>query len=281
MALTPNMNNQITPGEPQLTDRSTSKNWIILTFTILVGSAGLIPVPFIDEFIALQLKRRMVYSLARLSKVDISRGEISQLAGSSYPGWSGGCLSTITYPMREAFREVLPWLEWRRAINLATETYYTGVLFWEILSSGSFQPGQAREYRIVIKRVQTGADLRLVASLIEKTFKTGGKNIATTYSWIWRFFYHYYKQSGRYLLVKTRSLVSKRLSHRAFVKLLNRMEKLDPEQLIENARPEVNQLTGKLVQNLNGGLGTLGPEHISLLRQRLFAELYQAGLLSK
>jgi hypothetical protein len=101
----------------------------LVTHAVLVGLTPLIPVPLLDDVVKNYFRRRMVRGLASASGRSLSEKELDALASERERGCVGGCLfALLVYPLKSIFRKLFYFLEWKRAVDLASRTYHFGYL---------------------------------------------------------------------------------------------------------------------------------------------------------
>jgi hypothetical protein len=101
----------------------------LVTHAVLVGLTPLIPVPLLDDLVKNYFRRRMVRGLASASGRSLSEKELDALASERERGCVGGCLfALLVYPLKSIFRKLFYFLEWKRAVDLASRTYHFGYL---------------------------------------------------------------------------------------------------------------------------------------------------------
>src|SRR5690349_22993090 len=100
----------------------------VLYHSLLIGAALFVPIPLLDDRLATFLWQRMVAELAKANKRTLTREQIQALSYSARFSLSDGCLFAIKRLFREVLQEILFFLEWRRAIQLAADAYYSGYL---------------------------------------------------------------------------------------------------------------------------------------------------------
>src|SRR5690348_9120786 len=98
----------------------------VLYHSLLIGAALFVPIPLLDDRLATFLWQHMVRDLAKVHKRTLTPEQIQALSYSSRLSLSDGCLFFLKRLFREVLQEILFLLEWRRAINLAADAYYTG-----------------------------------------------------------------------------------------------------------------------------------------------------------
>jgi hypothetical protein len=101
----------------------------LVAHAVLTGLTPLIPVPFVDDLAKNYFRRRLVRSLAAASARGLSAAEADALLKEGGRGCLRGCLTAVlVYPLKAAFRKVFYFLEWKRAVDLASRTYHFGHL---------------------------------------------------------------------------------------------------------------------------------------------------------
>jgi hypothetical protein len=101
----------------------------LATHSVLVGLTPLIPVPLVDDLVKNYFRRRMVRGLAAAAGRDLGEKELDALASERERGCLTGCLvSALVYPLKSLFRKIFYFLEWKRAVDLASRTYHYGHL---------------------------------------------------------------------------------------------------------------------------------------------------------
>jgi hypothetical protein len=104
----------------------------LLTYTVLVGLSPLVPVPFVDDMITAYFMRRMMRSLAREHDWEPDAAAVRTLvdepAQGLARGCAAGCLSVVVYPLKKILRNLFVFLEFKRAVDLASEAYHRGFL---------------------------------------------------------------------------------------------------------------------------------------------------------
>src|SRR5205085_3680797 len=101
----------------------------LVAHAVLVGLTPLIPVPVVDDLAKNYFRRRLVRRLAAASGRALSDAELGALLKERERGCLRGCLTAVVvYPLKAAFRKVFYFLEWKRAVDLASRTYHFGYL---------------------------------------------------------------------------------------------------------------------------------------------------------
>src|SRR5438105_4839061 len=101
----------------------------LVTHAVLAGLTPLIPVPVVDDLAKNYFRKRLVRRLAAANSRSLSDGELSALVKERERGCVRGCLAAaLVYPLKAVFRKVFYFLEWKRAVDLASRTYHFGYL---------------------------------------------------------------------------------------------------------------------------------------------------------
>ena len=113
----------------------------IITHSVLTGLTPLIPVPVLDDLAKNYFRRRMVRALAASHGRDISAAEVEALTAERGGGCLSGCLvQAVVYPLKKIFRKIFFFLEWKRAVDLTSQTYHHGYLFDYAMQKGAGGP---------------------------------------------------------------------------------------------------------------------------------------------
>jgi hypothetical protein len=143
----------------------------IILHSVLAGLTPLIPIPFVDDLVKTYFKRRMVRKLATTQAQFLIDKDVATLADDPDTGCLLGCLTTvIVYPLKAIFRKIFFFLEWKRAVDVVSHTYYQGYLIESALGEKwltPLGPRRAEEVRAAIDNVL----LQLNTSLIERAVK--------------------------------------------------------------------------------------------------------------
>src|SRR5256714_2481520 len=96
----------------------------LVTHAVLAGLTPLIPVPMVDDLAKNYFRKRLVRRLAAANSRSLSDGELSALVKERERGCVRGCLvALLVYPLKAVFRKIFYFLEWKRAVDLASRTY--------------------------------------------------------------------------------------------------------------------------------------------------------------
>ena len=113
----------------------------IRTYSVLAGLTPLIPLPFIDDILRSYFRRRMLRALAAARGVSLSEADVHLLADQPRQGCLTGCLLIpILYLLKRVLRKLFLFLEWKRAIDVASEAYHFGSLLDYLLEKRRLAP---------------------------------------------------------------------------------------------------------------------------------------------
>jgi hypothetical protein len=154
---------------------------IIITHAVLIGLTPLIPVPVLDDLVKSFFYRRLIELLAFRHKLTLSPSEINILAEDRSQGVIKGCLiGTLEYIVKRLIRKLTIVLEWRRAIDMVTRTYYVGYLMDYAFQRGWYVPGdpqRADRLRSAIEAAHRNANTDLVKRIVQAGFNESRKSI--------------------------------------------------------------------------------------------------------
>lgn len=143
---------------------------VILIHALLVGLTPLIPIPFLDDWVKNIFLRRMVRQITAARGLALGNAEVEGLLQEDF--WSGcveGCAYSVLYLLRELFSKIFFWIEWQRAINLVSVTYYTGFLLDAALLDGyalQSSPEAAARLGKAIRSARYGANMKIIQRLV-------------------------------------------------------------------------------------------------------------------
>jgi len=137
---------------------------ILVTHAVLTGLTPLIPIPFVDDMVYSHFMRSMVRQLA-----STHGASLSQEASNSLTEQRGGCFalgcvgSILLFPLKKIFRKIFFFLEWKRAADIISKTYYQGFLIDAALQSGSLNDGNAVQVRAAMDAVLARTNTSLIS----------------------------------------------------------------------------------------------------------------------
>ena len=128
---------------------------IVRNYAVLCGLTPLVPLPFVDDLVKGYFRRRMVRGLAAARAAPLAPADVQALADERRGGCLTGCLgAAFVYPLKRIFRKIFFFLEWKRAVDTASETYHFGSLVDYALQERWMPPAG----EIAASRVRAGVD---------------------------------------------------------------------------------------------------------------------------
>jgi hypothetical protein len=110
----------------------------LVTYAVLTGLTPLIPVPVVDDVVKGYFRRRLVRALAAARARQLADAEVAALADERGEGCLRGCaVQAVVYPLKRIFRKIFYFLEWKRAVDLTSQTYHFGYLVGCALDAGA------------------------------------------------------------------------------------------------------------------------------------------------
>jgi hypothetical protein len=231
----------------------------VIYHSLLIGAALFVPIPFLDDRLATFLWKHMVADLAKIHKRDLTREQILALSYQSRFALSDGCIVVLTRIFRQLFQEILFFLEWRKAINLATDAYYSGYLLNELFAYEGFDPSKAGQYAVALQKAKQGINTKLVKGVFRGTFRSGKGGLASIVKWLSSITVGYVKDSW---------------TRRKNRKKAGAASEEQMENFFEMHRSRFQTLLKELIASLQTGIGDLPQEHFDELRVRLFSEIH-------
>ena len=230
----------------------------ILYHSLLIGAALFVPIPFLDDRMATFLWKHMIADLAKIHKRNLTREQILALSYQSRFALSDGCLFIVKRFFREVLQEVLFFLEWRRAINLAADAYYSGYLLNELFAHEGFDPAKARQYAVAMQKAKQGVNMKLVQGVFRAHFRSSKGVLTSVVKWLSSITVGYARDSW---------------ARRKNRKNGGAASEEQMENFFEMHKSRFQTLLKDLIDSLQSGMGALPKEHFDQLRERLFIEL--------
>ena len=230
----------------------------VMYHSLLIGAALFVPVPFLDDRMAMFLWKRMVSDLAQSHHRTLTKEQLLALSYQSSFALSQGCLFLVKRLVREVFQEILFFLEWGRAINLATDAYYSGYLLNELFASEGFEAAKASHYAAALQRVKRGTNTKLMQGVFRGTFRTSRGLLGSVVKWLSSITVGYMKDSW---------------ARRRNRKNAGGVSEQQMENFFEMHRSRFQTLLKDLIASLQAGVGSLPQEHFDELRKKLFQEI--------
>ena len=226
-----------------------SRQQLLVTHAVLSGLTPLILIPFVDDQVYAYFLRSMVQRLAASHGQELAPQEVKMLA--DQPGGSCllGCLGgMVLYPLKKIFRKIFFFLEWKRAVDTISHTYYQGYLLDAALAEGWLDTHGAARVRAAIDAVLARTNTSLVTHAV----------------------YGVVSQSKGILQGVGKSLSS----YLSGVKAVPGQDKVTKvTRAVDNVQAEEGARLGSLTSQLQRALSSLPVEHFQQVRQEVAAEL--------
>jgi hypothetical protein len=232
----------------------------VIYHSLLIGAALFMPIPFLDERVAAFLWKRMVSELAKQHGKNLTKDQLQALSYGYRFGLSDGCLFVVRRIFKELLQEIVFILEWRKAIQMAADAYYSGYLLNELFAYEEFDPARAGQYAVALQKAKQGVNMKLVQGVFRSTFRSGKGVLAAVGKWLSSVTVGYAKESW------------------ARRKRMKKGESVSEEQMenfFEMYRSRLQTLLSDLILQLQSGIGSLPREHFETLKNKLFEELRQ------
>ncbi|MBW3636865.1 MAG: hypothetical protein KY445_10470 [Armatimonadetes bacterium] len=140
-----------------------SPQQVLVTHATLAGLTPLIPIPLLDDLFYRHFLRSLVKRLAATHARELSPQEIEILTAQKGRGCALGCLGTVLlYPIKKVLRKIFFFLEWKRAADTISHTYYFGYLIEAALEEGWIETHGADRVRAAIDDVLARTNTSLI-----------------------------------------------------------------------------------------------------------------------
>jgi hypothetical protein len=229
----------------------------IMYHSLLIGAALLVPIPFLDEKLATFLWKHMVADLAKSHNRNLTNDQLLALSYQSRFGMSEGCLFLLKRIFRELLQEILFFLEWRKAIALATDAYYSGFLLNELFAYEGFDPAKASQYAVALQKAKQGVNMKLVQGVFRAQFRSSKSGFLSVVNWLSSITVGYARDSWASRKRKNADGAAEQ----------------QMENFFEMHRSRFQELLNDLIESLQSGIVSLPKEHFDDLRNKLFEEL--------
>ena len=231
----------------------------VMYHSLLIGVALFVPIPFLDDRLATFLWKHMVSDLAKNHNRNLTKEQLLALSYQSRFALSDGCMFILRRFFRELLQEILFFLEWRRAIKLATEAYYSGFMLNELFAHEAFDPAKVGQYAVVRQKVRQEINMKLVQNVFKGTFRSGKGVLASVVKWLSSITVGYVKDSW---------------ARRKSKKKAGAASEEQMENFFEMHKSRFQTMLQELIASLQTGIGNLPKEHFDEIRNKLFAELH-------
>ena len=231
----------------------------ILYHSILIGAALFVPIPLLDERIAIYLWKRMISELAKSHNRTLTKDQVITLSYQSRFALSEGCLLLLGQLIKAIFRTVFFFLEWRKAINMATDAYYSGYLLNELFAYDGFDPAKSGQYVIAMQKAKQGVNMKLVQGVFRAQFRSSKGVLLSLGKWLSSITVGYAKDSWA----------------RRRKKNTDGATEQQMENFFEMHRSRFQTLLKDLIDSIQTGIGALPQEHFEELKNKMFYEIRQ------
>jgi hypothetical protein len=232
-----------------MTTTGGANNRVIVLHAVLTGLTPLVPIPFVDDLAKAYFKRRLVRKIVESHHLYLSAQDVKTLADEPDSGCLRGCLVTVlVYPLSKIFRKIFFILEWKRAIDTVSDTYYHGYLIDYAMGQRWCAPSGPRvpsEVRRAIDNVLRQVNTSLIERAVKSTFDQS-KTVV---------------KGGANLLVSSLRRVTGKPSEEQVAQAIQTVE-----------QQEERQVEG-IINQLQGAIETIPSEHFERLRSLLRNEM--------
>jgi len=156
----------------------------VLYHSILIGAAIFVPIPVLDERMAIFLWKHMVSDLAKSHNRTLTKDQVAALSYQSRFALSEGCLFLVGQLLKAIFRTIFFFLEWRKVIQLATDAYYSGYLLNELFAYDEFDPAKSAQYAIAMQNAKQGVNTKLVQGVFRSHFRSSKGVLTSLAKWL-------------------------------------------------------------------------------------------------
>jgi len=254
------------PGKNDLT---------LLSYALLCGLTILVPIPFLDDWLKLQVQRRMLALTLKSHGYSASAEEVDLLAPADDPGCLRGCLlGGLVYLVKKLIRQLIPFLEWSRAVDTVSQTYYHGYLVDYALRNARYRPGdlrQAARIKYAIHPARRRSNTRFISQAIRQTLERSRQTLWDTARWMGMEINRNVFRRGRAALTGLLLGIVRRLPQR-WQERFNRCFKLEPleetlEEIIENTPARQKPAFDRLLNDLQQAIASTSEQPLRLLEE--------------
>jgi len=247
-------------AEEMESGRKAQSMFTVMYHSLLIGAALFVPIPFLDDKLASFLWKHMASDLAKSHKKNLTKEQILALSYQARFALSDGCLLVGTRILRELFQEIVFFLEWRRAIALATDAYYSGYLLNELFAHEDFDPARVGQYAVAMQKAKQGINMKMVQGVFRAHFRSSKGALVSVTKWLSSITVGYAKDSWSRRKNKRKAEAASE-------------EKM--ESFFEMHKSRFQELLKDLITSSQNGIGALPKEHFEALRSKFFEELHQ------
>lgn len=232
----------------------------VIYHSLLIGAALFVPIPLLDDRLATFLWKHMVSDLAKSHGRTLTNQQLRALSYQSRFALSDGCIYVIVRFFTELVQEILFLLEWRKAINLATDAFYSGYLLNELFAWEGFDPVRVNQYAVAMQKAKQGINRKWVQGVYQAQFRSGKGILTSVVKWLSSITVGYVKDSW-----------ARRKNRRN----AGAASDEQMETFFEMHRSRFQELLKGLIDSIQAGVGALPKEHFEALRGKFFEELHQ------
>ena len=246
-----------------------------LTYALLSGLTILVPIPFLDDWLKSQVQRRMVVQTLKAHGFSAAPEEIDRLVPTEEAGCLRGCLlSGVVYVVKKLIRQLIPLLEWSRAVDTVSQTYYHGYLVDYALRHARYQPAdlrQAARIQYAIQQARRSTNTRFISQAIRQTLERSRKTVWETARWLGKEINRSVFRRGRAALTGLLLGAIRRLPGSWQTRLSQRF-KLEPveeklEEIIDNAPARQQTAFDRLLGDLQQAIASTSEQPLRLLEE--------------
>ena len=230
----------------------------VIYHSLLIGAALFVPIPFLDDRLATFLWKHMVADLAKSHGRTLTNEQLRALSYRSRFALSDGCLYVLVRFFAELVQEILFLLEWHKAINLATDAYYSGYLLNELFTWEGFDPARVDEYAVAMQKAKQGINRKWVQGVYRAQFRSGKGILTSVAKWLSSITVRYVKDSW---------------ARRKNRKNAEGASEQQMENFFEMHKSRFQELLKDLIASIQAGVGALPKEHFEALKSKFFEEL--------
>jgi len=230
----------------------------VIYHSLLIGAALFVPIPFLDDRLATFLWKHMVADLAKSHGRTLTNEQLRALSYRSRFALSDGCLYVLVRFFAELVQEILFLLEWHKAINLATDAYYSGYLLNELFTWEGFDPARVDEYAVAMQKAKQGINRKWVQGVYRAQFRSGKGILTSVAKWLSSITVGYVKDSW---------------ARRKNRKNAEGASEQQMENFFEMHKSRFQELLKDLIASIQAGVGALPKEHFEALKSKFFEEL--------
>ena len=229
----------------------------IMYHSLLIGASLFAPIPLLDEKLAAFLWKRMVSELAKSNKRTLSEEQLAALSYQYKFVLSGGCLYVLKRIFKQISQEIIFFLEWGKALDMATDAYYSGYLLNELFASDTFDPAKINRYAVAMQNAKKGFNTKLMRGVIKGTFRASRGALWSIVKWLTSLATEPIKELGKRAL--------RRRNDPAFEQRMG--------GFFERNKAKLDGLIAELKTHFDEGLGGVPAQHFEELKSKMLEEL--------